>query len=204
MTTDTYSMSFTTGTLLYRESLTVAALYRELGDWDGVRERVVAENLLQMRTLNASKRVFREVASRLKQLTAAQRDLLRTGTRAEQNHLLWLAVCRRYRFIYDFAVQVLREKYLRLDLELTYDAYDVFFNAQAEWHPEVANVAESTRRKQRQVVFKMLREAELLSPDGRLLPALLTPRVIHAIVQDTPADLAVFTISEQEVQQWMT
>jgi hypothetical protein len=201
MAEEAYVLSFTAGALLYRESLTVARLFDEVRDWDAVRAQVLDGNLLRMRTQNASKRIFREVASRLKQLTAAELDLLLTGSRQEQQQLLWLAICKRYRFIYDFAVEVIREKFLRLDFELTYDDYDVFFNNKAEWHPEVAGVAESTRKKLRQVVFKMLREVNFLSPEGQILPALPTTREIAVITADAPEHLAVFPILPAEVEE---
>jgi len=197
-------MSFTTGALLYRESLTVAKLFEEIGDWDTVRDRVIDANLLQMRTLNASKRIFREVASRLRQLTAAELELLCTGTRQEQSYLLWLGICKRYRFIYDFAVDVVREKFIRLDFDLPYDAYDVFFNNKAEWHPEVEGVAESTRKKLRQVLFRMMREANLLTQDNQILPAMPTPREIKVIAADSPSYLLVFPISPTEAQEWLS
>jgi hypothetical protein len=192
MTTNTYSMSFTTGALLYNETITVAQLYHQLASWDAVRERVLADNRLQMRTTNAAKRIFQETASRLRQITPAQLDYLLTADRREQNYLLWLAFCQRYRFIYDFAVDVIREKFLRLDLDLTYDDYDIFFRNKAEWHPEVARVAETTRKKQRQFLFKILREAELLSDDGQILPVFLSPHLLHLITEDNPAHLAIF------------
>ena len=201
MAKDKYSMSFTSGALLYRESLLVAEMYAEIGDWQAVREKVIDENRLQMRTLNASRRIYREVASRLKELTPAEMEVLLDGSRQDQNYLLWLGICKRYRFIYDFAVKVIREKFLRLDLDLTYDEYDVFFNDKAEWHPEVENIAESTRRKQRQIVFKMMRDAELLSARDRIIPTLLTPRVIETILQDSPTHLAIFPISDLDVKQ---
>ncbi|MGC9523722.1 MAG: BrxA family protein, partial [Anaerolineae bacterium] len=125
------------------------------------------------------------------------------GTRHEQNHMLWLAVCKRYRFIHDFAVEVVREKFLRLDLELSYHDYDVFFNDKAEWHPEVEGVADSTRKKQRQVVFRMLREADLLSEDGQILPAILTPREIEIVAADDPKHMAIFPVSPIEIQEFL-
>lgn len=189
-------MSFTTGTLLYHESITIAELYGEMGDWIAVRDKVVDENLLQMRTLNASKRVCSEVISRLKKLTPTQLEILREGSLAEQNFLLWLAICKRYRFIYDFAAEVIWEKHLRLDLDLSYDDYDLFFNDKAEWHPEVANVTVETRMKGRQVIFKILREAELLTNQKRLIPVLLTPSLIEAIQQDDNAYFAVFPATD--------
>lgn len=199
MTQPIYSMSFTSGTLLYHESLTIAQLHVTLEDWETVRDKVVAENRLQMRTLNASRRICREVISRLKLLTQTELGILVKGSRPEQNYLLWLVVCKRYRFIYDFAVQVVREKFLRFDLELSPEEYDIFFNTQAEWHPEVERVALATRSKQRQVVFKMLREAEILSAQNHIIPTMLTPRLMEAIGRDDPAHLAIFPISDADV-----
>lgn len=198
----TYSMSFTTGALLHRESITVAELYNELGEWDAVRDRVLAANLLQMRTLNSSTRICREIISRLKQLTPAELAIVRDGSLQEQRYVLWLAVCKRYQFIYDFAVDVVREKYLHLDLDLPSDTFDRFFDRKAEWHPEVERVAPATRAKQRQFLFKMLREADLLSSTGQIVPALLTPRIVAAICADSPAHFAIFPVSELEVTRW--
>jgi len=199
----TYLMSFTAGGLLHHESLKLAQLHEETPDWAALRSQVLDGNLLQMRTMEASKRIFREVARRLQALTAEEMDLLLTGTASEQKHILWLGVCKRYRFIRDFAVEVVREKFLRMDLALSYDEYDIFFADKAEWHPEVEAVAPSTRKKQRQVVFKMLREAELLSAEKQIVPALLTPGTIEVIAADSPAHLAIFSVSPVEVEVWL-
>jgi hypothetical protein len=199
-----YNLSFTSGAILYRESLTVTELFGELGDWEAVRERVIDDNLLQMRTLSASKRIFHEVSSRLKNLTPTELALLRTGAPQEQRHMLWLAICKRYRFIYDFAVEVVREKFIRLDFDLFYDDYDVFFNHKAEWHPEVEGIAESTRKKLRQVLFKMMREVNILTQDDQIVPAILTPREIDVIAADSPSYLLAFPVSPTEIQEWLS
>lgn len=192
MTTTPYSMSFTTASLLSHESILVAELFADVGDWDEVRRRVLADNRLQMRTTNAAKRIFSEVVSRLRQLTPEQMAYMLTAERREQNYLLWLAYCKRYRFVYDFAVEVVQEKFRRLDLSLTYEEYDIFFNNKAEWHPEVARIAETTRKKQRQFLFKSMREAELLSDAGQIMPVFLSPHLIRLIAGDDPAHLAIF------------
>ena len=187
-----YSMSFTTAALLGHETLLVAALFADAQDWSLVRHKTLHENLLQMRTVNSSKRIFREISSRLKQLTPEQLGMLLQNDRREQNYLLWLAFCKRYRFVYDFAVAVVREQFLRLDMELTYEAYDIFFNDKAEWHPEVERSAPSTRYKQRQIVFKTMREAELLTDQRQIIPALLSSQLTAVIRQDNPAHLAIY------------
>jgi hypothetical protein len=99
MNNDKYSMSFTTGSLFYLESVKLAELFIALEDWNAVRNKVLSENLLQARTQNTSKRVCREIISRLKTLTPLEIDLLINGSPQEQTYLLWIAVCRRYKFI---------------------------------------------------------------------------------------------------------
>ena len=179
----------------------VANLLNEVGDWDRVRDRIIAENLLQMRSLSSTKRIYREIASRLKRLTPIEFDLILHGTYQEQNYLLWLAICKRYEFIAEFAVEILHEKFLRLDFDLSYDEYDAFFNAKAEWHPEVERVAPTTRQKQRQIVFQMMRESELLSPQNRIVPAILTPALVEVIRQDSPSHFTIFPAYDPEVKR---
>jgi hypothetical protein len=149
-------MSFITGSLFRHESVKLAALYIDLGDWNSVRDKVIAENLLQTRTLNTLKRVCLEVISRLRTLSPGELECLVEGSHQEQAYLLWLAVCRRYRFIADFAVEVLRERYITLKGDLTLDDFDSFFNRKSEWHLELDEITPSTRGKLRQVLFKML------------------------------------------------
>ena len=187
-----YSMSFTSGTLLYRESIIVAELFMKHHDWNAIRGLIISENRLQMRTMNANRRIWREVSTRLKQLTIEQLQFLTEGDLSEQNQLLWLAVCKRYHFIRDFAVEVVREKFLRRDMELSHNEYDIFFNNKAEWHPEVEQVADSTRQKQRQVVFKMMREAGLLTDTYLILPTLLSAHLENLIQDDDPTYLAIY------------
>lgn len=202
MVNTAYSMSFTTGTLLYHESVKLAELYFNLGAWPTVRTHALDENVLQARTLNTAKKLCREIISRLKLLTADEMKILVDGTRQEQGLMLWLAVCKRYRFIFDFAVEVLREKFLRLDVELTHADYDAFFNAKAEWHDALERLSRTTRTKLRQVIFKMLREADLLTRDNIINPPLLTPRLVKAVCSDSQAYIAVFPVSDSDLREW--
>ena len=195
-------MSFTTGGLFLQESITVAGLYLDLGDWTTVRNHVISGNLLQTRTVNTARRVFWEISARLKLLTNEELGILMDGSRQDQQHILWIAVCRRYRFIRDFAVEVIREKYLRLDMNLSHEDYDAFFNARAEWDDKLARLAETTRNKLRSVVFKMLREADLLTRDHIINPVMLSPRVAEIASRTAGTDPAVFPISDADLKEW--
>jgi hypothetical protein len=194
-----YSMSFTSGTLLHPESVDLATIFLELKDWNGVRNKVVSENRLQARTLNTLKRSCSEIISRIKTLESAELDLLVDGTSQEQGYLLWLAVCRRYPFIAEFATDIVRERFISLKQDLHPEDFDVFFNNKAEWRPELEQIKPSTRTKLRQVLFKMLREAGLLTPDHRIAAALLTPRLLATVSSNQPQDLLVFPAFESDL-----
>lgn len=191
-----YSLSFTTGALMHQESITIAERYAALQDWEQVRRQVIAENLLQTRTQNTLRRFCREVISRLKLLNATELALLVTGTLQEQRYLLWLAICRRYEFIGDFAREVVHERYLSLTLTLTPSEFDSFFNRKAEWHDELEQIAPATRGKLRQILFKMLREADLLTKADQINPALLSDRLTAAITQSDRQNLLLFPLFE--------
>ncbi len=197
-----YSMSFTTGGLFRNESLKLIALYLELGDWDSVRDNVFENNLLQARTINTLRRVSREVISRLKTLCLNEIKLFSTLSHQEQGYLLWLAVCRRYRFIADFAVEVLRERYISLKADLNYEDFDSFFNRKSDWYAELNEISPATRYKLRQVLFKMLREAELLTPKNIIIAAILNPNIIRAIPDENRQDILYFPAFETDLKDF--
>ena len=195
-----YLMPFTTGGLFHRESVQLAALYRDFGDWQAVHDRVIAENILQTRTVSTLKRVYREIVSRLKTLSPTELAFLLEGSHQEQAYLLWLAVCRRYSFIADFAVEVLRERYITLKNDVTYDDFDAFFNQKSEWHPELDTISQATRRKLRQVLFRILREADLVTANNMINAAMLSPRLLDTILQGNRRDLLYFPAAESDLK----
>jgi len=199
MNSKRYSMAFTTGGLFHRDSVKLAVLYLDLMDWESVRDKVFSENLLQSRTLNSLTRVSREIISRLKTLEADELDLLISGSTQEQKYLLWLAVCRRYRFIADFAKEVIRERYIGLKFELPYEEFDCFFNKKSEWHPELEDIKPTTRNKLRQVLFKILREAELLATDRSINGSMLSKGFLDAIPQERRQDVLMFPAFESGI-----
>ena len=59
--------------------------------------------------------------------------MLEDADRTDQQALLWLAACRTYRFVGEFAVEVIRERYLSYQFDLPLEAFDILFDTKAEW-----------------------------------------------------------------------
>jgi hypothetical protein len=188
-----YKMSFSTGGLFLNESIDVARLHGLGGSWDDTIVRALAEGTIALPKTASQQRTLREIVTRISTLTDNELALLvETDDRTEQQALLWLATCRAYRFVGEFSVQVLRDRHLSYQLDLPLEAFDMFWDEKAEWHPQLEDMSKSTRLKLRQVLFRMMREAEILSIGGTIQTAYLTSRVKSLISQTRPADLAVF------------
>lgn len=197
MMTDTpsdsrYALSFTTGALLAREGALLAAVYADVRDWEKVRDRAVEDNLLQARTHRTGVRLVRETVKRLSVLTDQEVELIDELTAPERGHLMWVAACRRYGLIGEFAEEVLRERFLLLASTLQYEDFDSFVRGKALWHDELATIKDSTMQKLRSNVFKMLVEAELLSASGHIIPAVLSERLIALLSERAPSDVRFF------------
>jgi hypothetical protein len=200
-TAEKYQLSFTTGGLFVAESVMVAEIFLGKQDWKLTERTLLDDNAFQSRTASSATRICREVCSRLKTLDANELSILLSGSPKEQRQILWIAVCRRYALIRDFAVHVLRERHLSLQKTIQLKDFDAFVHRLAETHEEFQSIAESTYKKLRQVLFRMLKEAELV--DGNTIsPVLLTPRIAHVIRTGNPEEIAIFPVFESDVPGW--
>lgn len=191
-----YALSFTTGGLLGREAAILAPVYVEHGDWRLVRDVAVDGNLLQGRTRSSGVRLVRETVKRMSALSDREVQLLAGVTASERGQLMWAAACRRYDLIGEFAEDVLRERFLTLASTISYEDYDSFYRAKAMWHDELNAVSPATYKKLRQVLFRMMYEAELLSAEDAIQPALLSSRVTTCLAERSPRDFRFFPTTE--------
>ena len=199
MDSQKYNMSFTAGALLQSESVTIAKLYLELGSWNEVKDKAISNNVLQSRAVSTLKRISYEVISRLSTLTSEELILLVNSSHKDQAYLIWMAVCRHHKFIADFAIEVLRERFITFKPDLQYSDFDVFFNRKCDWHSELDGLSISTKKKLRQVLFKMLREADFLDGKNNIQATILSPRLLDVIERSGGRDIMYFTVSENAV-----
>ena len=193
-------MSFTTGGLYLPESVGFASAFLQCGSWKEAREQVAEQNLFMARTQKSAGRAIGEVSARLKTLSEAELHLLVDGTHPEQQALLWVAACRSYPFVRDFAIEVLRENFLSFRGVLATEDYTYFYTKKAELEPRLDEISEQTQNKLRQVLYKMMREASLLTDEHVIIPSKLTTDCIRTIARKNPKDLMLFPVFESDVK----
>ena len=168
-----YRLSFVTGGLYVSESKILLQFYSDLNNWSLVLEKSVDQNIFQFNSNASTKRATREICVRLQSLSTEEKAFYLDADIHDQSIIAWLAVCRTYKFIGDFASKVIIESFESYRLHIKYADFDFFYEEQCQWHPELDNIKETTRKKLRQILFRMMREAGLLTHDKEIRP--LTP-----------------------------
>ena len=217
-----YRLSFTVGGLLAEQGRIIAALFSEnLGEYADsdsepanrtaeaeheigeritrIRKQAIEENVLSIRTRSANSRVVSEVLKRLSALTEMEIQYLADDDTpaSDRQALMWVAMCRYYALVGEFANEVLRERYLMGFSTLTKDDYDQFIQAKSMWHPELEELSALTAGKLRSNVFKAMSEAELWEKESdTLLPSLLS-KSVTAILENRPESFRFFPTRER-------
>ena len=143
-----------------------------------------------------------EINKRLKNLTFKELNLLINGDLITQKQIAFLAVCKAQSFIRDFTVEVLREKLLLFEFQMTDCDYLSFFRRKAELHPEMDDLTEITQQKLKQVTFKILAQAGLIDDVKTKIiqPQILEPNVMNTIASDNKEWLKIFLISDFDIE----
>ena len=199
---ETYNLGFRTVSLRPQLARIIAESYLTVGSWTEARDRVVATNALQCRTTGGTERQEREIRRRLMRLTHIQITILAAATADDRAAMSWLAALKDITFAFDFAVETLREKLAAHDPILRPSDYEAYEDVKSSMHPELAQLSPPSKRKIRQVLLRMLREAGLLGPGpalGTIQRPVLSPSVLNAIKADNPHWLAGFLVPDTEI-----
>ncbi|MBK6763409.1 MAG: DUF1819 family protein [Micrococcales bacterium] len=196
-----YKLSFTTGGLLATEARITAPIHRQTRDWLQTRAQLRDSNPLGIRTAAAVTRVSREIVDRLQTLNGEELGIVEHGSAADRNAIMWVAVTRQYRLIHEFATEVLRDRFVGMTPTIELSHFDTFLVGKAAWSPEIADLTDSTRRKLRQNLFRMMREADLMSPAGGIIPALLSAQLTDVLRPHGREGLEVFPMTDDQISR---
>lgn len=185
-------MSFGTGGLFVNESAAIAALHKPELSWEETVVRAREAGTFPVRKESSAKRTIREIAHRLRCLDEEELRLLVDGVRDDQQALLWLATCRAYRFIGEFAEEVVCDRFKAFRTDLSYDDFDAFFARKSEQSRKLAEISEKTRAKLRAVLFRLMRESGILTSDDRIVGSMLSPRVKMLIESKGKGEIRFF------------
>lgn len=190
-----YNFSFTASSLRLNEMVLVATNIFNNTQLNLVNELGGGKNA-------TGKRMLMEFKKRLSTLTENELNLLINGDFTTQKQMAFLSVCKSHKFIRDFVVEVLREKLLVFDYQITEGDYISFYRRKSELHPEMEKLTEITEYKIKQVTFKILEQAGIIDDvkSKMIQPQLLDANVINTIASDNKQWLKVFFMSDMDIE----
>lgn len=169
MTLPPYTLSFTVGGLFLFEGIALAKLRAAGSPWAELRHAVPSGVFVARGGASSVKRIRNEVVGRLTRLTDPELAHLATGGMTDARALMWVAACRKYRILAELAHEVLDERLRSYQPEIRVTDFDALLDAKGVHAEEIGRLAPSTRTRLRSGAFRMLREAELLDADNRVV-----------------------------------
>ena len=182
-----YNASITREQFLFYEMRTTAKLVCDGLDKSAVAEKIMDENLFQYPT----ERTVRKMAlACLRRLDALENEslvrALATQPADVAKQICLYAMMRQYRLVWDFMLTVIGEKYRSLDTSFGKVDLNIYFMRLQEQDDWVATWSDSTIKKLKQVLQKLLIENEYLdSTDAdHLNPVLISTLLENEIRAD--------------------
>lgn len=178
------SAQITREQFLFYEMRTTARLMRERLEDNEVIERIVEENLFQYPTEKSIRQMAKVCIARLKGM--GDEDLIEavvSQSSETAKQICMYAMMKQYRLVWDFMITVIGEKYRMQNFSFSQMDVNVFFMQLQEQDDYVAGWSESTVKKIRQILIRVLAENDYLDSikADHINPVWLNPVLENAI-----------------------
>jgi len=184
------------------ETEQLADLYLEHLDWAEVQQLIVDENILQKGTISTRKREFAELKKRLKELSSDEMRFIVTCT-TDELKLFCLYLCAKtYRLIYEFVVEVIREKYLMFDYLILESDYTRFIESKTASSLKLQKITEKTQYKIKQVIFRILEQSTLIdsAKTKNIQKPYISQELESIVAKSCVKYLAIFLYSDIDIK----
>ena len=189
-----YDFSFTASSLRLNDFLIVAMAYLDNVELDYVNELGGGKS-------STGKRMLAEFNKRMSNLTSSEIELLINGDLVTKKQIALVSICKAYSYIREFIIEVVREKLLVYDYQITDGDYIRFYRRKFDLHEEMNSLTDSTEKKIKQVLFKILEQSGIINDiKNRVIQTqLLDFKLMEAIAQDNPNWLKVLLVSDFDI-----
>ncbi|MFZ7942658.1 MULTISPECIES: DUF1819 family protein [Bacillaceae] len=195
-----YSGGFTAEHLYRNEVKLVANLQLQGLAKQNIKEKIFDENLFHCRSEAAMKDLFPRVYKRTEKLDNRLREILLKSSRSDCNAILLYAFLKGFKLPYDFVLEVVHYNLKRYKNTVTEGNVLTFFEEKGQQYEEVRNWSEKTRYKLKQVLLKILVDADLLVKNDKeyeIKPISLSKDLRDYVEQHSQSqDLIVLTLND--------
>ena len=178
------SAQITREQFLFYEMRTTAKLICEGLEDNEIIDRIVEDNLFQYPTEKSIRRMAKACIVRWKGICDIDLvEAVASQSSETAKQICLYAMMKQYRLVWDFMITVIGEKYRMQDFSFSQMDVNVFFMQLQEQDDYVAGWSESTMKKIRQILIRVLAENEYLDDikTDHINPVWLNPVLENAI-----------------------
>lgn len=178
------SAQITREQFLFYEMRTTAKLICEGLEDNEIIDRIVEDNLFQYPTEKSIRRMAKACIVRLKGICDIDLvEAVASQSSETAKQICLYAMMKQYRLVWDFMITVIGEKYRMQNFSFSQMDVNVFFMQLQEQDDYVAGWSESTMKKIRQILIRVLAENEYLDDikTDHINPVWLNPVLENAI-----------------------
>jgi hypothetical protein len=193
----TYRFSFTAASLMLSELIEYAKMMVS----DNILIDDLASDTMNRERSKTNKREFAEILLRLKTLSSKELEILSNGTKDDQKLIAFIAFARAYSIFRDFINEVIHEKIALYDYVITDRDYNSFISRKSIDHDELNELADTTKAKIKQVMFKVLHQAGIINDikNRSIIIPIVDLKVEKAIAERNPLDLKLLLYTENKI-----
>lgn len=177
------SAQITREQFLFYEMRTTAKLMREGLNDDEIIDRIAEENLFQYPTEKSIRQMAKACVARLRYIDDDLIEAVASQSSETAKQICMYAMMKQYRLVWDFMIIVIGEKFRMQNFSFSQMDVNIFFMQLQEQDDYVAGWSESTMKKIRQILIRVLVENDYLD-NGKadhLNPVWLNPALENAI-----------------------
>lgn len=177
--TKKYNGDIVGGSLLVAESRKIAQLLLEDVSGDEWNKAIVIDNILQERSPAAAKRHARLIKKRLQKMTGELWNIVATGSSETATQALVAATIKDSFLLGDFLLNVIQQRWKMFERKLYKTDWNNYIEMCAQVDPGILEWSETTRKKTRQVVLRILAEAGYVDSTKtlNLQPVIINPEI---------------------------
>ncbi|MHC5823583.1 MAG: DUF1819 family protein [Nostoc sp.] len=167
--TETAYAARTNNAFVLTETITVAELMYQGATQEDIRQRVLVEDLFQLRSQVSRERALQTVLKRLQQVPEKYIQLIATGNPDTRRFTILFMILRENRLLRELIAEVLLDKIKGFDYVVTTADLRTFFEGKRDQNTTVAAWSDSTYKKAASNTLLVLVNAGLLqttSPRG--------------------------------------
>lgn len=139
MTAKKYLTTLNTRPFLYTESKQVAVFLHQGKTYDEIAETIVQENVFQLTSEDRASRFYSEIQKRLEELDIYLFNQFLATDIQTSKAILFYALLKKDQLLYEWMREVVWDKFLVLDWQLSRAETELFFEQKSMENPTIAN-----------------------------------------------------------------